>query len=236
MDTVTSELHAATPALELLRRELTGAACTTPNGRLVVSVPPQEGLKTSLVRELCVSLLTHRPERRILYVSYSESLANMQGRAIAEQVDANRQDDWRIKHSGSLHCCGPNSGLGGRVVDVMVVDDPLRSYRQAQDSRVRADLHDAWDESLMLKLTPGASVVAVQSRTHSDDLAGRLITQGWPSLNIPALADGVAPDALQRPIGTWLESLRGRTEREWKDLRLEIDEPTFTTMWQGCPY
>lgn len=105
----------------------------------------------------------------------------------------------------------------------------------ASNRKERELLHDWWSTFIATRLAPGASVVAVQSRMHRDDLAGRLIAQGWPSLNIPALADGTAPDALARPVGTWLESLRGRTEREWKDLRLEIDEPSFTTMWQGCP-
>lgn len=232
-----------TPALDLLRSELT-AACTTPNGRLVVSVPPQEGLKTSLVRELCVDLLKRDPDRRLMYVCYSQRLAVKIGREVrlefdtpVPSTDGDGNGNWDFAdRRGGIVVKGVGAALLGWVFDVIVVDDPIRYIATApEQQKERELLHPWWDESLMGHLVPGGSVVAVQTRMHTDDLAGRLIAQGWPSLNIPALADGVAPDALQRPVGTWLESLRGRTEREWKDLRLEIDERSFTTMWQGCP-
>jgi hypothetical protein len=69
-----------TPALELLRGEL-ATACTTPNGKLVVSVPPQEGLKTSLVRELCVDLLKNNSDRKLMYITYAQAVAEMSNRA-----------------------------------------------------------------------------------------------------------------------------------------------------------
>lgn len=225
-----------TPALDLLRRELT-AACTTPNGRLVVSVPPQEGLKTSLVRELCVDLLKDNPDRKLMYITYAQAVAEMSNRAVRAEFKVDTAAiSWRIiGHRGGMTAKGVQSAMLGYVIDALVVDDPFRDQEQAKDRKHRECVHNWWDESVMCRLTPGASVVAVQTRMHRDDLAGRLIAQDWPSLNIPALADGVAPDALQRPVGTWLQSLRGRTEREWKDLRLEIDERSFTTMWQGNP-
>lgn len=226
-----------TPAWELLRRELT-AACTTPNGRLVVSVPPQEGLKTSLVRELCVDLLKHNPQRHVMYVTYHQDVARMQGRFVRSMFRVPSQhtnDDWRIAGNiGGMISQGVGSDLLGYYTNALVVDDPHRGPREAPETRQR--VINWWENSLLRRLLPDGSIVVVCSRMHRDDLAGRLIAQGWPCLNIPALADGIAPDALQRPVGTWLKSLRGRTEQEWKDLRLEIDERSFTTMWQGCPY
>ena len=210
-----------TTALDLLRTEIT-LACDTPDCRLVVSVPPQEGLKTSLLREICVGILTS-DRRQLLYVSYSTTAANLQGRRIAGG------------RSGQLYCCGPDSALLGRMFDVVVVDDPLSSPFRARDSQVRADLNTWWDESVMCRLAPGASVVVACSRTHPDDLYGHLQGQGWPSLNIPALADGVAPDALQRPVETWLESIRGRTLQDWENLRAEMSSIDFATLYQGCP-
>lgn len=223
-----------TTALDLLRTEIT-LACDIPGSCLLVSVPPQEGLKTSLLREICVGMLTS-DRRQLLYTSYSTTVASMQGRLIANKVDADKGSDcWRIKRSGQFYCCGPDSALLGRMFDVVVVDDPLRNIYQARERVVRENLHEWWSESVMLKLAPGASVVVVCSRTHPDDLYGHLKDQGWPSLNIPALADGDAPDALQRPVGTWLESIRGRTARDWKQLRTEMSCADFASLYQGCP-
>lgn len=184
-----------TSASELLRRELT-AACTTPNGRLVVSVPPQEGLKTSLVRELCVSLLKKNPNHHVMYITYSEAVAAMQGcyvRSMFRTPSHHTSDDWRITgHLGGMMAEGVWSDLLGGFHSVVVVDDPIRWYPTAarEQQKERELLHDWWSTFIATRLAPGASVVAVQSRMHRDDLAGRLIAQGWPSLNIPALADG----------------------------------------------
>ena len=227
--------YVRTPALDLLTSELT-TACTSPDGRLVVSVPPQEGLKTSLLRELCISLLKHNPQRHLMYVTYHQDVATMQGRAVRAMFrtpPSHTNDDWRIVgRIGGMVSQSVGADLLGYYANAVIVDDPHRGPREAPKTRRGAI--DWFSESVMsVRLLPDASVVVVCTRMHRDDLAGHLIAQGWPSLNIPALADGEAPDALQRPVGTWLESVRA--ERDWKYLRVDVGPEDFATIWQGCP-
>lgn len=236
-----------TPALQLLSDRLRDTV-TAPDGRLVVSLPPQEG-KTSTNRALCVWLLADNPDRRVVFASYAAALARSSGRAVRDMirthgdmlglaVDDSHADasDWQIAgHDGGIRAVGVGGSLTGVPADVLIVDDPLRNQQDADSIAVRGALHDWWSAVARTRLAPGAPVVVVQTRWHEDDLAGRLLGDGWPLVNIPALADGDTPDALGRPAGTWLESARGRTTSDWERTRHDVGERTFAALYQGRP-
>jgi hypothetical protein len=59
---------------------------------------------------------------------------------------------------------GVQSATLGYVIDTLVVDDPISTMRCARSLGFLGDLHGWWDESLMCRLAPGASVVAVQDQ------------------------------------------------------------------------
>lgn len=236
-----------TPALALLADQL-AAAATQRDGRLVVSIPPQEG-KTTLLRWLCVWLLADNPDRRIVLASYAATLARSSGRVVRTHIkthgptvgltvasDHADASDWQLEgHVGGVVTTGVGGALTGRPADVLIVDDPIRNQQDADSATVRENLHDWWSSVALTRLAPGAPVIVVQTRWHEDDLAGRRIAEGWPVVNIPALSDGHTADALGRPVGEWLTSARGRTVADWTRTRADVGERTFAALYQGRP-
>jgi hypothetical protein len=235
-----------TPALELLASRMRQAV-TEPDGRLVVSIPPQEG-KTTLLRWLIVWLLCENPDRRIVSVSFAQSLARQTGREVRNHLrqhpelclplDRSHRDatDWGIEgRTGGLYSVGVGGALTGRPADVLVVDDPLKGREQADSELVREALHEWWTSVARTRLAPGAPAMVIQTRWHEDDLAGRMAEQGWPLINIPALADGHTEDALEREPGEWLVSARGRSTQDWEAVRKDVGERDFAALYQGRP-
>lgn len=236
-----------TPAMELLSQRL-HECVHTHGGRLIVSVPPQSG-KSTLARWTVLRLLVERPAWRIVFASYAASLARSSGRIVRSlmetyadelgvSVDRAHRDasDWQIDgNSGGLYCCGVGGSLTGRASDCLFIDDPLRNQQDADSETVRGNLHDWWDAVARTRLAPGAPVIVIATRWHEFDLSGRLAEEGWPVVNIPALADGHAPDALGRAAGEWLVSTRGTSVAEWEATRRDVGERVFAALFQGLP-
>lgn len=236
-----------TPALDLVNRHLT-ASVAAPGGRLVVSIPPQEG-KSTLLRWACAQVLLARPATRIVFASYASSLARTSGRIVRGLIDTHgaawglsvARDhadaaDWQLAgHPGGMFCCGVGGALTGRPADLLIIDDPIRNAQDANSLTVLGNLHDWWDAVARTRLAPGASVVVVQTRWTEHDLAGRFGGEGWPVVNIPALADGHVPDALGRPVGEYLQSARGRTAEEWGQIHADVGERVWAALYQGAP-
>jgi hypothetical protein len=239
--------YVRTEAVDLVARELRDAV-TEYDGKLVVSVPPQE-MKTTLLRWLGFWLLLNDPERRVVYASYAASLARSTGRAVRTliqtyggqfglEIDYGHADasDWELAgHGGGMVTTGVGGALTGRPADVLIVDDPLRNQQDADSVTIRENVYEWWSSVALTRLAPGAPAVVVQTRWEEDDLAGRRLAEGWRGVNIPALADGKTEDALGREPGTWLVSARGRTADDWVAKRKAVGERTFGSLYQGRP-
>ena len=221
---------------------------TADAGRLVCSMPPQEG-KTTLLRWFCVRLLVRNPDMRIGYVSHAASLARASGRYVRNvfetysleiglAVGHDRYDagDWTIEgHRGGMVSVGVGGALTGRPIDFLVVDDPIPDQKAADSVKVLTGQEDWWKSVARTRLAPTSSAVVTQTRWAQADLAGNRIAEGWPLVNIPAVADGETPDALDRPRGQYLVSTRGRTPEQWKATRKDVGERVWAALYQGRP-
>lgn len=203
---------------------------------------------STITRWLITWLLCENPDRRIVYASFAQSLARTAGRDVRNKLkehpelclplDMSHRDatDWGIAgRAGGLYSVGVGGALTGRPADCMIIDDPLRGAVDADSPLVRDRLMEWWSSTSRTRLAPGAPVLVIQTRWHESDLAGQLIEQGWPYLNIPALADGQTEDALEREPGEWLISARGRTTQDWEAVRTDVGERTFAALYQGRP-
>ena len=250
-----------TPALDLIDREIEWAY-STPGSRLIVSMPPQEGKSQRVTKTGSLWALARNPELRLGIVSYSQSLAETFGRDVRNMIASNNGDEgtfdvglriardygsakrWQLAaHRGGLVCVGVGSGLTGRPLDALVVDDPFSDKSQADSAYYRDRVWDWWQAVGSTRLTPGAPVIVILTRWHEDDLAGRLIAaedgHRWRVVNIPALADHDPAkgesDPLGREPGTWLVSARGRTAAEWEAIRIQAGSRVFNALYQGRP-
>jgi hypothetical protein len=202
---------------------------------------------STMLRWMIVWLLCDNPDRRIVFISFAQSLARQTGREVRNHLrshpelclplDRSHQDatDWGIEgRAGGLYSVGIGGALTGRPADVLLVDDPLKGREQADSDTVREAMHDWWSSVARTRPAPGSPMVITQTRWHEDDLAGRLVEQGWPWSTSRAgrRADRgrVAPRA-----GEWLVSARGRTASDWEATRKDVGERTFAALYQGRP-
>jgi hypothetical protein len=160
---------------------------------------------------------------------------------IAVAADHAAAADWSLRgHEGGLYCVGVGGGLTGRPIDgVLFVDDPVKGRAEASSPTFQVRSQEWWQAVSETRLAPTASVVIVMTRWDENDLVGWLLnsdTAGeWTVLNIPALADGQTADALNRPVGEWMVSARGRTVEQWERIRQRVGEFTFAALYQGRP-
>ena len=250
-----------TPALDVIDDAL-GWAYNTPNARLLISMPPQEGKSSRVTKTGSLWALTRNPETRIGIASYAQSLAEGFGREIRNSITTFNGDEgtldlglriapdygsarrWQLEgHRGGVVCVGIGSGLTGRPLDALVIDDPFADKEQADSQYYRERVWGWWQSVGGPRLAPGAPVIVILTRWHEDDLAGRLVAaedgHRWRVINIPALADHKPEkgqtDPLGREPGTWLESARQRTPADWEQIRIQAGSRVFVALYQGRP-
>ena len=240
-----------TPALELINAALV-QAYDTPDARLAVSIPPQEGKTTLAVLNFIVWVLQQSPDLPVVLGTYNQSLANRGGRLIRNTIEAHPElgirialdngarHEWSIAgHDGGLVAAGRGVGISGRPAGLIVVDDPFKEG-EAQSETIRDDAWDWWAEGLSARLAPGASVVVIHTRWHADDMIGRLLERdahaGWTYLNIPAQCEDPVADPLgRRQVGEFMVSARGRSQRQWESRKLTAGSRVWNALYQGHP-
>lgn len=253
-----------TPALELLDRELV-KLIDEPDGRLIFTMPPQEGKSTRVAKDFPTWVLKMHPEWRVVAASYSQALANRNGRMIRRNLTSHPElgldiakdngavSDWTLEgHQGGVLSVGIGAGLTGRPCDLLIIDDPIKDPKEA-DSETYRDSRWDWAQSVAFtRLAPGASVVLILTRWHEDDLAGRLLNSehnddwaAWRVINIPAQANHDPnkgeTDPLGRQPGEYMISARRnkdgqpRTLAQWEAKRRQSGSRWWTAQFQGSP-
>jgi predicted phage terminase large subunit-like protein len=244
-----------TQALDLIDQALVDLF-NTPDGRLIVTMPPQEGKSTRAAKDFPLWALEQNPDLRIVTASHGQALANRNGRAIRNAIqahpelglaiapDAGAASEWTLAgHIGGVLSVGIGAGVTGRPADLLIIDDPIKDRKEADSSTFRQTAWDWWTDAGSTRLAPGGPVVLIQTRWHMDDLVGRLLAAEdghvWEVLNIPAQADHDPElgetDPLGRVPGEFMESARGRSEKQWEAIKVRSGSRTWTALYQGRP-
>lgn len=245
-----------TPALDLIDEFLVDLA-TTPDGRGILIMPPQEGKSQRGSRWFPTWMLKRNPDLRIAMTSAEHKLARRFGRQVRDTVrehseplgltissDLSGQAEWQLAgYDGGVYAVGIGGGLTGRPADVLVIDDPIKNRKQADSDDYRDMVWEWWTDVASTRLAPGAPVLLILTRWHHDDLAGRLLAaedgHRWKVLRIPAQADHDPEkgetDPLGREPGEFLESARGRTTEQWEAIKVNAGSRTWSAMYQGKP-
>ncbi len=247
-----------TPALDLIDQALT-RLLNTSDGRLIITMPPQEGKSTRVGRDFPIWALTRNPDLRIITGSYAQGLANRNGRAVRNAIAAHPQlgltiardhgaaSEWSINgHDGGLLSVGRGAGVTGRPADLLIIDDPIKDRAEADSLTIRDTCWDWWTDALATRLAPGAPAVLIMTRWHQDDLAGRLLERdaeaGWQLLNIPAQCEDPDTDPLGRAAGEYMHSARRhprtgkpRSRAQWEKRKATAGSRAWNALYQGRP-
>lgn len=250
-----------TPALKLIDRELVGIY-DQPDGRLILSCPPQIGKSQRCSRWFPLWVLKQAPNTRIGIVSYEHNVARRWGRAIRDDIighpelglrvrdDLAAQHEWQLEgFEGGVYTAGIGAALTGRPLDLLIIDDPLKDRAQADSQVYRDRVIEWWTDVGSTRLGPGAPVLQVATRWHEADLAGQLLAAPdgavWRAVNIPAQADHDPAegetDPLGREPGEYMESTRRNrlgeplTRSQWDAVKTRAGSRTWASLYQGRP-
>lgn len=244
-----------TPALQAIDEALI-ETFNTANGRLIITMSPQEGKSSRVSKDFILWVLKHHPQSRIVMASYGQTLASRNGRFVRNAITSHPELGLHIAHDngsvaewqlhqqeGGVFSVGIGGGVTGRSADLMIIDDPIKDRTTADSELYRDNAWDWWTDVASTRLSPGAPVIMILTRWHEDDLAGRMIAAPdghlWRVLRLPVIADHDPDenetDPLGRAPGEYLVSARGRTPEDWEAIRTRVGTRTWDAMYQGRP-
>jgi predicted phage terminase large subunit-like protein len=169
---------------------------------VVVSTPPRHAKTTTTLLAL-VWLMGLVPGLKVCYVTYGAALSHRKsieaqryareaGLALRAGVEA--REHWELENGSTFSATGADGPLTGFGFNLVVVDDPHKDRADAESQVLRQKLWDWFRDVLYTRQEPsGTSFVVIQTRWHPDDLAGKLIADGWQTVNLPAISDAGMP-------------------------------------------
>ena len=196
--------------------------------RLMLFEPPGHAKSTYASQCLPAWYLGRNPKRSVIAASHTADLSTHFGRRVRSLVnspdwpfldmalakDSRAADHWETTQGGEYFAVGVGGAVTGRRADLAVIDDPIKSRRDADSFTVRENLWDWYKADFHTRLKPDGAIVLIQTRWHENDLAGRILPkkykgesgwidgrdgERWYVVNLPALAE--ANDPLGRSIG-----------------------------------
>ena len=178
--------------------------------RLIVNMPPRH-TKSEFASYLFPAwMIGRKPTMKIIQATHTTELAVSFGRKVKNLLerddykeifpDANLSADskasgrWDTKAGGMYYAVGVGSNLAGRVVDLIVIDDP----HSEQTAMSNSGFEDAWEwytGGPRQRLQPGGAIVLVQTRWSQKDMTGQLIksmakdplADQWEVIELPAI-------------------------------------------------
>jgi predicted phage terminase large subunit-like protein len=130
---------------------------------------------------------------------------------------------------------GINGGITGKGGDLIIIDDPVKTWKEAMSPTYQDSTRDWFDSVLYTRAEPGASFILLQTRWHKKDLAGYLLTEhedDWKEINFPAIATG--KDDLGRHKGDPLCPQRYDI-RKLQKIKAVLPPRMWNALYQGTP-
>jgi predicted phage terminase large subunit-like protein len=202
----------------------------TPDGRLIVLMPPGSAKSTygSVVGPTWY--MGAYPGSQIILASYADDLARKMGRRSRQIVSSERYaqifqtalsksssaaEQWALQNGSEYMAGGILSGLTGNRADGLVIDDPTKGRKEAESPANSETVWNAYQDDARTRLKPHAWRVIIMTRWDMLDMAGRILPDTWNGesgpvmckdgyvwhvLCLPAICDR-NDDPLGRPIG-----------------------------------
>jgi predicted phage terminase large subunit-like protein len=215
--------------------------------RLMVQMPPGSAKSTYGSILFPAYFMSRHKGSQIIATAHTASLADHFGRNVRNSViehgayldleiarESRASARFSVLDGGEYFSAGVRGPITGRRADLIIIDDPIKSWAEAESPAFRDALYDWYRAELSARLKPRGRILLIMTRWHEDDLAGRLMASegGWSNLKLPAVAE--ANDALGRLPGQVLWP-------EWQDeaailrRRGEVGERAFAALYQQKP-
>lgn len=223
--------------------------------RLMIFLPPRHSKSMTVSETFPSFFIGKNLNRRVILVSYGDSLARKFGRAnrnkleeygeeifdISLSKDNSSVTNWGIEgYRGGMISTGIGGPITGEGADLLIIDDPIKNRKEANSKTYRDMVWDEWQNTLYTRLQPNGSVIIILTRWHEDDLAGRLLNsdygevEDWDIVKLPAVAED-ENDLLGRAVGELLWPEHGFDE-EWAEVtKTAVGSQTWASLYQQRP-
>ncbi len=218
--------------------------------RLMIFMPPRHGKSLITTQLFPAWYLGLNPRRSVISSSYGQELSDDFGRRVRGFVsdplhhaifpgcgiadDSSSMRRFNTAAGGSYYAVGRGGPITGRGADLLIIDDPLKDFEEAQSEAIREGLHQWYSSVAYTRLQPGGAVVLIQTRWHEDDLAGRLLGHQrgeWEVVSLPAIAECDEPF---RKAGESLWPERFPLP-ELQRIRTSVGSGTWAALYQQRP-
>lgn len=193
--------YVLTPAIETISEALQ-RTLNTRRGRLLITMPPQEGKSELTAVWTVLRALQNDQDTRIILASFSQELAEQASRRARNLIqshgtgamdpltntpgedrlglqlasDKAMASNWRLQgHKGGMVAVGFGGTITGRPADLLIIDDPLKGMAQSDSAVERRRVIEGFQGDLTTRLAPGAPIILIQTRWHEMDLAGWIL-------------------------------------------------------------
>lgn len=241
--------------------------------RLMLFLPPRAGKSAIGSQMFPAWFLGKYPKLTAIISSYSGDLAEGFSRSVRNMFenekflqvfpkarlskDSKSASKWATTAGGSMNAVGVSGSLSGKGGHILVVDDPIKDRAEAESELVRQNLKDWYSSTFLTRKAPGAGILVIQTRWHSDDLAGWLMSlqaerekeeaeggspyyDRWEVVSYPAIAEedekyrkaGEALHPERFPLEELLTTKSGMLPRDWAALyqqRPTLEDGEFFT-------
>jgi len=230
--------------------------------KLMVFMPPQHGKSELVSRRLPAFLLGLNPKLKLAVCSYSADLSSGFNRDCQGIItDDNYKDlfpetqlnsknvstDARygvlknskvfetVKHKGGFRAVGVGNPLTGKMVDIGIIDDPVKDAVDADSPTMRARNWNWYDTVFRTRLHNNSQVLLTMTRWHQEDLAGKILAsadaENWVVLKLPAIRTNIAHHVSdKRQVGEAL----WESQHSAYEIKLS-NERTFEALYQQSP-
>lgn len=161
--------------------------------KLIISVPPQHGKSEGSSVKTPAQMIGRNPNLKIATVCYSATKARKFGRKtkqllseksyqevfgslMADKGDTNyintAEEIEMAGYDGSLKMVGYQGGLTGDPVDVLIMDDLYKDWKEANSPTIRENVIDWYVSVADTRLHNNSQQLIVFTRWHEEDLVG----------------------------------------------------------------
>ena len=226
--------------------------------KYLLIVAPPSSAKTSWAGIVYTAWAIGRdPNLHIGYITNSDDMSVKRSMAVRDTIGENPryrvvfpdlkpdtdkgwgQRNWYVwrQNRGDKDATFHAAGLYGQIIgdryDLMIVDD-VCDQESVQTQLQRDKTWEWFNKTLRSRLTKDGRLVVIMTRWHHDDLAARLIEQGWPLLHVPALERGISYWPEEWPVERLIAERDGQLQADGRRLG-GIGSRAFEAQYQGRP-
>lgn len=184
-------------------------------GRLLIFMPPGSAKSTYASVVAPAYIMGKYRRTKVILASYAGNLAKKFGRrtravikqkryaaamrddtnaAVTLTAESSAANEFSLTNASEYMAVGILGGATGNRGNLLIIDDPVKGREDADSEVIREKTWEEYNQSFLTRLVPGGSVIIIMTRWHEDDIAGRILPEGW---------NGESGDILCRDGNTW---------------------------------